>query len=154
MFAFMERDRMNFYRLHQNELKADGYNLQHFLEGLEFDGDPTIGKAIILPATYPGSPRYWTNQFEDAMAIVRYYGRPDIFLIMTFTLDNGEEFEECSTDRPDIIARVFDTKKDALMAELREERCFGELVAWIFVIEFQKRGLPHLHAILTLKAAD
>ncbi|KAH7697675.1 hypothetical protein AAVH_35240, partial [Aphelenchoides avenae] len=167
MFAFMEGDRMNFYRLHQKELKADSYNLQHFLEGLEFDGNPTIGKAIILPATYPGSPRYWTNQFEDAMAIVRYYGRPDIFLTMTcnpswpevrevitVTLDEGEEFEEYSTDRPDIIARVFDMKKDALMAELREGRCFGELVAWIFVIEFQKRGLPHLHAILTLKDAD
>ncbi|KAH7715969.1 Protein Y46B2A.2 [Aphelenchoides avenae] len=119
MFAFMEGDRMNFYRLHQKELKADSYNLQHFLEGLEFDGDPTIGKAIILPATYPGSPRCWTNQFEDAMAIVRYYGRPDIFLTMTcnpswpevrevitVNLDEGEEFEEYSTDRPDIIARL------------------------------------------------
>lgn len=28
-------------------------------------------------------------------------------------------------------------KKDALMRELRDLDCFGKLVAWIFVIEFQ-----------------
>ncbi|KAH7698717.1 Protein Y46B2A.2, partial [Aphelenchoides avenae] len=146
-FAFMEGDRMNFYKLHQKELKADSYNLRHFLEGLHFDGDPTVGNAIILPATYPGSPRFWQQSFEDAMAIVRYYGRPDIFLTMTcnpswpeitdvitVTMEDGEEFEEYSTDRPDIIARVFDMKKDALLRE--------------------KRGLPHLHAILTQRDKD
>lgn len=59
-------------------------------------------------------------------------------------------------------------KKDALLRELKELSCFGALVAWVFVIEFQvchlhrdllcigvqKRGLPHMHAILTLKDAD
>ena len=35
-------------------------------------------------------------------------------------------------------------KKDALMQELREEDCFGELVAWIFVIEFQVILLVHI----------
>lgn len=63
-FAFMEGDRMNFYKLHQKELKADSYNLRHFLEGLHFDGEPTVGNAIILPATYPGSPRFWQQSFE------------------------------------------------------------------------------------------
>ncbi|KAH7668205.1 hypothetical protein AAVH_42955, partial [Aphelenchoides avenae] len=115
------------------ELKADNYNLQHFLEGLEFDGDPTIGKAIILPATYPGSPRYWTNQFEDAMAIVRYYGRPDIFLTMTcnpswpevrevitVTLDDGEKFEEYSADRPDIIASIRHEERRVIGGDYRQ----------------------------------
>ncbi|KAH7701638.1 Protein Y46B2A.2, partial [Aphelenchoides avenae] len=120
-FAFMEGDRMNFYKLHQKELKADSYNLRHFLEGLHFDGNPS-----------------W----------------PEITDVITVTMEDGEEFEEYSTDRPDIIARVFDMKKDALMREVKELDCLGRLTAWIFVIEFQKRGLPHLHAILTLRDED
>lgn len=28
-------------------------------------------------------------------------------------------------------------KKDALMREVKELQCFGRMVAWIFVIEFQ-----------------
>lgn len=31
---------------------------------------------------------------------------------------------------------------------------FGRVVAWIYVIEFQKRGLPHIHAIFTLAKED
>jgi hypothetical protein len=27
---------------------------------------------------------------------------------------------------------------------------FGRVVAWVYVIEFQKRGLPHIHALFTL----
>lgn len=76
MFAFMEGDRMNFFKLHQKELKADSYNLRHFLEGLEIEGDPTVGNAIILPATYPGSPRYWTNQFEGRKQNITVTGAP------------------------------------------------------------------------------
>jgi hypothetical protein len=27
---------------------------------------------------------------------------------------------------------------------------FGKVISWTYVIEFQKRGLPHIHALITL----
>jgi hypothetical protein len=60
-----------------------------FVQGLgdrvqEVDGDHTqVGKAIILPATHTGSPRDMSNQFQDAMSLVRKYGKPDLFITMT-----------------------------------------------------------------------
>ena len=29
-------------------------------------------------------------------------------------------------------------------------KVFGKVISWTYVIEFQKRGLPHIHALLTL----
>ena len=58
------------------------------------------------------------------MAIVRYYGKPDFFL--TFTANPtwpeivNELFEgQTATDRPELIARVFEQKKKALLIEIR-----------------------------------
>ena len=39
-----------------------------------------LGNAFVLPATYVGSPRYVQQQYQDAMAIVRKIGRPDLFI--------------------------------------------------------------------------
>jgi len=42
-----------------------------------------VGKIIILPSTFVGSPRNMLQYYQDAMAIVRKYGKPDIFVTMT-----------------------------------------------------------------------
>jgi len=31
------------------------------------------------------------------------------------------------------------------------QKFFGEVKAFVYVIEFQKRGLPHVHILVTLK---
>ncbi|KAH7698989.1 hypothetical protein AAVH_33912, partial [Aphelenchoides avenae] len=161
-FVFMEGDRLNWIRANQHTLRADAYDVQAFLQAAAVEQNANVGQAIILPASFPGSPRFWRQNFEDAMAIMRAHGVPDIFVTMTcnakwpeitdvikFTNDDGTEVVPPSTDRPDIIARVFDLKKDALLKEIK--KCFGKLVAWIYVIEFQQRGLPHLHLVGTLE---
>ena len=43
-----------------------------------------IGKIIILPSTFVGSPRYMMQNYQDAMAIVRSQGKPDLFITMTY----------------------------------------------------------------------
>ncbi|KAG3092327.1 hypothetical protein PI125_g17166 [Phytophthora idaei] len=48
---------------------------QHFLD--------RIGKRAILPSSYTGGPRQMYRSYQDSMAIVREYGKPDIFLTMT-----------------------------------------------------------------------
>ncbi|GKC16554.1 DNA helicase PIF1, ATP-dependent [Tanacetum coccineum] len=42
-----------------------------------------LGKRIVLPRTFTGSPRYMMQNYHDAMALCRAYGNPDF--IITFT---------------------------------------------------------------------
>ena len=43
----------------------------------------SVGKRIILPSSFTGSPRYMAQNYQVAMAICRKVGYPDLF--MTFT---------------------------------------------------------------------
>ena len=56
--------------------------------------------------------------------------------------------------RPDITARVFKMKLDAIMEDLMKNGFMGRAVAHIQVTEFQKRGLPHAHLVITLAKDD
>jgi len=56
-----------------------------------------------------------------------------------------------ASDRPDICARVFNIKKNYLIDLIVKQKFFGEVAAFVYVIEFQKRGLPHVHMLITLK---
>jgi hypothetical protein len=50
-------------------------------------------KMVILPSSFMGSPRAMQQNYQDAMAIVRKYGKPDLFITMTCNpqwKDNGE----------------------------------------------------------------
>lgn len=40
------------------------------------------------------------------------------------------------------------------MKEIETSKVFGNKVAHVFTIEFQKRGLPHMHALLFLKSPN
>ena len=57
-------------------------------------------------------------------------------------------------ERPDIVARVFRLKKDQLMKDLTVGGLFGQTVAHMHVIEWQKRGLPHAHILIILANHD
>ena len=90
------------------------------------------------------------------MAIVRKYGKPDLFITMTCN-PKWCEIEEnllpgqSASDRPDIVARVFNIKKDYIIIGILKQKCFGETLSYLYVIEFQKSGLPHMHLLLTLE---
>jgi hypothetical protein len=45
-------------------------------------------------------------------------------------------------------------KLAALLDDLTKHNVMGKVVSWCYVVEFQKRGLPHAHILLTLDAAD
>lgn len=49
----------------------------------------------------------------------------------------------------DIIARVFDIKVQKLKRMLKGEKILGNVRNIISVTEFQKRGLPHVHMVVT-----
>jgi hypothetical protein len=54
-----------------------------------------VGKMVILPSTFIGSPRNMMQNYQDAMAIVSKFGKPDLFIIMTCN-PKWREIEETS----------------------------------------------------------
>jgi hypothetical protein len=91
----------------------------------------------------------------DAMVLVQMYGKPDIFLTMTCN-PNSQEIQDAllpgqtSQDRPDIAVRVFRAKLEMMKEMLTKKNILGVVKAYIYVVEFQKRGLPHAHFLLIM----
>jgi len=86
------------------------------------------------------------------MAIVRHFGRPSLFI--TFTANpNWSEIQQqllvgqIAVNRPELIARAFKMKKDHLLHKISQEQILGPFLARVWTIEYQKRGLPHLHLL-------
>ena len=57
-------------------------------------------------------------------------------------------------DRPDLVSCVFRLKLKALLHNLRKNSILGKVKSVIHVVEFQKRGLPHAHILIIVKADD
>ena len=93
------------------------------------------------------------------MTVVSRYGKPDFFLTMTCN-PKWREIQEClapgqvAVDRPDVVARVFKLKVDELRNDLFKRNVLGRVLAYIFVVEFQKRGLPHIHMLLIMETGS
>lgn len=156
--SLVEEDKLTFLRFHQAQLRADTYSgLQDaFLRG---DTASDVGRTVILPSTYVGSPRYYHQLFQDIMAVVAKLGKPDLFVTFTCNPDWPEIRAELlgrqsPMDRPDLCARVFRMKLGALCDMLFKDHVLGKPIARCHVIEFQKRGLPHAHMLIILDAAD
>ena len=129
-----------------------------------------------------GSPRNMQQNYQDAMSIVRKFGKPDLFV--TFTCNpqweevkanllpgkyfgqnlNSEKllneywnfliWGQTYVDRPDLVARVFNLKLKRLLFDISHNHIFGIPIALVYVIEFQKRGLPHAHILIILRHED
>lgn len=94
--------------------------------------------------------------YHDAMALVQEYGTPDLFITMTANPNWPEisrelHYGQTAIDRPDIVARVFRLKLKSLVDDLTKKNLFGRIQSWFYVIEFQKRGLPHTHLLIILE---
>ncbi|PIA65100.1 hypothetical protein AQUCO_00100527v1 [Aquilegia coerulea] len=93
-----------------------------------------IGKKFILPSTHLGSPRHMYEIYQDSMAITRYYKHPDIFMTVTANpkwpeIQNKFKPGQAALDRPDLVARVFELKRKAIMHEIENRGLFGRVVA-------------------------
>ncbi|KAL3651503.1 hypothetical protein CASFOL_004505 [Castilleja foliolosa] len=155
-YTMVETCRLKWVYLNQKKFRVDIY------KGLEDavvsgDCDPkSRGKRIILPSTFTGGARYMIQNYQDAMAICRTVGYPDLFITFTCNPAWPEIVRFLAArnmrpeDRPDIVTRVFKLKLSELIREFKENQMFGKVVAVVYTIEFQKRGLPHAHILLFL----
>ena len=57
-----------------------------------------------------------------------------------------------AANRPDLVARVFKRQLQELLYDIiiRHRHVLGKPDAMVYVIEFQKRGLPHCHMLIVL----
>lgn len=162
MYVKVEGLRLTFIRHNQDQLRVELY--QGIADAINAgDGEVStgadIGRRLILPSSFTGSPRYQHQLFQDAMAIVRRFGKPDFFITFT-TNPNWEEIHsallpgQSPSDRPDVMVRVFQLKLRSLLNDLLTNMVLGKVIASVHVIEYQKRGPPHAHMLLILDPAD
>nr|XP_040254015.1 uncharacterized protein LOC109758555 [Aegilops tauschii subsp. strangulata] len=155
MYIKIESCRLRWYRKNQTQIRADLYKgVVDAITSGETRAS-AVGTRIVLPGTYPGGDRDMKKRHMDAMAIVHTYGKPDIFLTMTCNPKWEEITNELlpgqtAQDRPDIVARVFYGKLEAMKYMLFKKHILGVVVAYVYVVEFQKRGLPHAHFLLIM----
>jgi hypothetical protein len=137
VYTCIEQNRLNWIRHNQGKLRTELYSgLQDALDR----GDTRtemVGKRIYLPSTHTGSPRYMAQNLQDAMAICRWIGYPNLFV--TFTCNSKwpeiqnmiDELnkKQKPADRAEVVVRVFMIKLKQLLRDISKGIIFGETVA-------------------------
>ncbi|XP_042941237.1 uncharacterized protein LOC122275954 [Carya illinoinensis] len=156
MYIKIETSRLDYFRSKQHEIRSDVY--QGIVDSLSVGETcaSNIGKRIILPSSFIGGPRDMRKRYMEAMALVQRFGKSDIFLTMTCNPNWEEILEQLNPheevqNRPDLIARIFRAKLEELKIDLFKREIFGKVAAYVYTIEYQKRGLPHVHFLIILQ---
>lgn len=153
-YSKIELQRLLFVKNNQKHLRSELYgDLQDLATNVHHVNLGEVGKRVILPSSFHGSPRHMHQLYQDSMALIRKYGKPDLFITMTCNPCWPEICKlkfQLGEDRPDLCARVFNLKLKELMDDLTKKHIFGEVNSYLYVVEFQKRGLPHAHILLIL----
>ncbi|XP_042988839.1 uncharacterized protein LOC122316384 [Carya illinoinensis] len=156
MYIKIETSRLDYFRSKQHEIRSDVY--QGIVDSLSVGETCTsnIGKRIILPSSFIGGPTDMRKRYMEAMALVQRFGKPDIFLTMTYNPNWEEILEQLNPheevqNRLDLIARIFRAKLEELKIDLFKREIFGKVAAYVYTIKYQKRGLPHVHFLIILQ---
>jgi hypothetical protein len=88
------------------------------------------------------------------MARVHKFGKPDLFVMFTCNPKWKEITDalfqgQTAKDRPELVTRIFNLKLNTLLKDIKDG-VLGNVIAKIWVIEFQKRNLPHAHILFIL----
>lgn len=156
-FAIAESCRLRFVCTHQKEIKAEAYH--NLMDSIGQDDAANAGLTVILPSSITGSPRWYANAFQDSMVVVRAMGTPHLFITMTCnpswpSISDSTFSGGSSSDRPDLEVQVFHIKMMSLLDDLTKKHVLGKVKAHFAMVEFQKRGLPHIHILLILEDED
>ncbi|KAF1862352.1 hypothetical protein Lal_00026883 [Lupinus albus] len=142
-YTMVESERLCFIKRNQKKLRVDKYKNLNETQGSDQSQGSNRGKRVILPSTFVGGRRYMDQLYFDGMVICSSLGFPNLFLTMTCNPNWPEIFRILMSigfkphDRPDIISR-----KDMFWVKY--------LHVNMYIIEFQKRGLPHAHLLIFL----
>jgi len=150
MWASEEQSRLFYLRTHQDNIRSAHYGgLQDALAADAHVDMNDVRRRVILPSSHIGSPRHMHEQYQDAMAIARYYRHPDLFITMTTNpkwIEITQELHpgQSPHSRPDLLTRVFHLKLKALLKDILDG-IFGHVVAHNRVPETRPSPCPHHH---------
>jgi hypothetical protein len=184
-YSTVEGSRLKWLADHQKDLWCESVQGITDAIGRGITSASSVGEIVIMPASFTGGRRYLVMNYQDAMAICRVFGPPDLF--MTFTCNSkwreiadALRFEpgQQPSDRSGLIVRVFHMKVDEFVDDIKQGRSFGAIhagepsyrlsvsvplqrsllsclmrtlvCAVLYTVEFQKRGLPHIHCLVWL----
>ena len=120
-WAKIEGSRLDWASINQKTIRADKY--QGLMDAVHAGDQVNAGVKIILPATIYGSPRFYSEAFQDAMSIVRQLGKYDFFV--TFT---------CNPKWPEITAALIKIQeKKPAIDRIYHARCSNKnsIVSWM-----------------------
>ena len=141
----IDNSRLMYQLTHQKELRAETYsNLRDLVaqrQGAQ-KLEERVGRKVVLSSSFEGGRRKWNVRYQNGMAIVRKFQKPDLFLTYTFNpncleLKNELMPGQTAQDRPDLVARIFEIKKNLLLSDIIKGGVFGEIVGHISVVEYQ-----------------
>uniref|UniRef100_A0ABD2WQT2 ATP-dependent DNA helicase n=1 Tax=Trichogramma kaykai TaxID=54128 RepID=A0ABD2WQT2_9HYME len=142
----VEHSRLYFVEQNQDLLRTEMYRglMDHLVKKTE-DSNTKIGKMVILPSSFTGSPRACKENYLDSMTLVQSKGKPDLFITMTCNsawseISDNMRSHESTLDRPDLIVRVFHEKLKAILNDITKQHIFGEWVAYTIVKKFMIHG--------------
>ncbi|OAD78100.1 hypothetical protein PHYBLDRAFT_73606 [Phycomyces blakesleeanus NRRL 1555(-)] len=131
MYAKVEHNWLHFITSNQNRLHVDLYS---GIQDAVIHNDcnlANLGKRVILPSSFIGSPRYMAQLYQDSMSIVRRFGKSDLFITFTCNskwpeITNSLLAGQKANDRPDLCSRVFNMKLKELMIDLTKKIFWGK----------------------------
>ena len=154
MFACIDQSWLYWFRQNQSSIRACLYS---GLEDAVGHGDDdvdlhTLGQRFILPLSYIGGAT------SLAAALSRFNGNCTLFSTCGHIFNNDYKStvavllpRQTAYDRPKLVSRIFQMKKKAIIDFIHKHGIFGIALAYVYSIEFQKRGLPHIHMLIFLK---
>jgi hypothetical protein len=122
------------------------------------DDNDFSSENIYLPAFFVGSNRWASDHIADALTIAAELGNPSFFITMTCNPDWPEIQSQLRpgqvwSDIPVVVVRVFHRKLALLEQTL--QNMFpnaGRMLYCVHSVEFQKRGLPHVHILVKFES--
>jgi hypothetical protein len=78
-YAKVEASRLRWLQFNQSAIRAEFY--QGVVDSVQRGELEAVrmGRYTVLPSSFPGGKRYMMQCFQDAMALVRTFGKPDLF---------------------------------------------------------------------------
>jgi hypothetical protein len=145
VYAQYEARQAYFHKQPRQQALYRSTQFQSLFDHLQRDDAPnlaSLGRPVILPSSFVGSPRFYQQLFLDAMTLPLRYHKPDLFITMTCNpcwpeiaaaIPAGSHWRH----HPDIVARVFMLKFYSMLQEITVTEIFGPVLAFVWRIEWQ-----------------
>ena len=134
-YARYEANRMACIKNNQKTLRVESYKgLLDHINSFGRDNSARVVSMFILPSTFVGGPHFMSKLYQDNMAMVRKFGRPDLFTTFTCNPKWKEIMSELkpfqnSPDRPDSVTCLFRLKLKEFLDDIVKRKIFGEILA-------------------------